>query len=323
VNWTPIRPNFADLTPADYRKRVKLYQDLGCTIFRVWGGAFLEKTWFYDFCDELGILVWQEFPLSSSGVDNYPPDDPQTIEELSRVVESYILRRHEHPSLIIWSGGNELSKGLEQNTPEYDIPVDASHPLIQRFAQITGALDPERRFLPTSPSGPIFSARDENYGKGMHWDVHGPWNAVGPLSGKWQKHWERDDSLIRSEVGAPGPSPLEIIEKYQGECAAFPASFANPLWRRTSWWIEWHEFLAEHQREPKDLAEYVRWGQQRQAEALSFAANVSKNRFPQCGGFIVWMGHDSFPCMANTAIIDFEGNPKPAALELKKIFRRP
>lgn len=322
VNWTPIRPNFADLTPEDYRKRVELYQDLGCTIFRVWGGAFLEKTWFYDLCDELGILVWQEFPLSSSGVDNFPPDDLQTIEELSLVAISYIQRRHQHPSLIIWSGGNELSQGLEQNTPAYDIPVDTSHPLIRRFAEITHALDPARRFLPTSPSGPVFSARDENYGKGMHWDVHGPWNAVGPLHEKWQKHWECDDSLIRSEVGAPGPSPLEIIEKYQGEYAAFPASFANPLWRRTSWWIEWPEFLAEHQREPKDLAEYVRWGQQRQAEALSFAANVSKNRFPHCGGFIVWMGHDSFPCMANTAIIDFEGNPKPAALALKKIFRR-
>jgi beta-mannosidase len=322
VNWTPIRPNFADLTPADYRKRLELYHDLGCTIFRVWGGAFLERTWFYDLCDELGIFIWQEFPLSSSGVDNYPPDDPKTIAELSEVVESYIQRRHSHPALIIWSGGNELTKGREQNEPEYEIPIDTTHSLIRRFAEITQKRDPSRRFIPTSPTGPIFTARAENYGKGIHWDIHGPWNATGPLNTKWQVYWETDDALLRSEVGAPGPSPVEIIERYKGECASFPATFENPLWRRTSWWVEWPEFVAEHQREPKNLAEYVSWGQQRQADALAIAAFACKNRFPRCGGFIVWMGHDSFPCSANTAIIDFEGNPKPAALALGKIFNQ-
>ncbi|MDI6827665.1 MAG: glycoside hydrolase family 2 TIM barrel-domain containing protein, partial [Armatimonadota bacterium] len=108
VNWTPVRPNFADVTAEDYQKRLKLYRDLGCNILRVWGGAILEKESFYDLCDELGLLVWQEFPLSSSGVDNLPPDDENTILEMSKIAKSYIARRQHHVSLLLWSGGNEL-----------------------------------------------------------------------------------------------------------------------------------------------------------------------------------------------------------------------
>ena len=90
VNWTPLRPNFADLTETDYRKLISTYKDLGVNIFRVWGGGFPEKDWFYDICDELGIMLWQEFPLSSSGLDNYPPDTPEEIYTMSKISENYV-----------------------------------------------------------------------------------------------------------------------------------------------------------------------------------------------------------------------------------------
>jgi hypothetical protein len=70
-----------------------------------------------------------------------------------------------------------------------------------------------------------------------------------------------------------------------------------------------------------DLEEYVAWGQERQAEALRIAASACKRRFPRCGGFIVWMGHDCFPCCANTSILDFDGRPKPAALALGDVWK--
>ena len=54
---------------------------------------------------------------------------------------------------------------------------------------------------------------------------------------------------------------------------------------------------------------------------ITIAAAACKNRFPRCGGFLVWMGHDAFPCPANNAFIDFDRNPKPAYFALKKVFR--
>ncbi|HLJ69144.1 MAG TPA: glycoside hydrolase family 2 TIM barrel-domain containing protein, partial [Chloroflexota bacterium] len=314
VNWTPILPNFADATDSQYRRLLETYRDLGCNVVRFWGGAFLEKRIFYDLCDRLGLLVWQELPLSSSGLDNRPPDDNASIEEMVAIAASYVERRRHHVSLLLWCGGNEL-----QNGP----PIDRSHPMIGRLEDGFRGLDPHHRFLPTSPSGPRFGADAAEFGKGIHWDVHGPWNARGPLEGEWSQYWENDDALFRSEVGAPGASPAELIEEYRGDLPAVPGTAANPLWRRTGWWIEWPEFVAELGREPHELAEYVDWSQERQARALAIAASACRRRFPGCGGIIVWMGHDCFPCTANTAIVDFQGRPKPAAGALRAVFRGP
>ncbi len=322
ANWVPIRPNFADLTKADYRKRLELYKDLGCNMLRVWGGASLETECFFDICDELGIMVWQEFPLSSSGKENWPPEDEKSIAEQSAIAESYIRRRQHHPSLVIWCGGNELAGALDGGKVGGEKPVDCSHPLIARFAQIVAREDPTRRFLPTSSSGPRFYAQPENYGKGLHWDTHGPWKADGDLDGSWTVYWSGDDSLFRSETGSPGACSAEITRKYSGDLDPFPCTADNPIWNRhTSWWVEWPVFEQELGRQPKDLEEYVAWSQERQKKALTIAVKACKDRFPRCGGILLWMGHDCFPCAANTSIIDFEGNPKPAALALRKIWR--
>jgi beta-mannosidase len=322
VNWTPIRPNFADVTEGDYRKRLELYRDLGCNLLRVWGGAFPEKECFYRICDELGLLVWQEFPLSSSGVDNWPPEDEQSIAAMAAIAASYIERRQHHVSLLLWCGGNELVGGLHGSKVGAVVPVDVSHPLIGRLAQVVAERDPGRRFLPTSSSGPRFGARAADFGKGLHWDVHGPWKLPGTMA-EWRAYWERDDALFRSETGAPGASPVEIIRRMRGALPETPGTANNPLWRRTGWWIEWPVFVQEHGREPESLEEFVTWSQSRQAEALAIAARACKTRFPRCGGFLVWMGHDSFPCTANTAIVDFDGEPKPAALALQAVFTQP
>lgn len=322
VNWVPLLPNFADVTAADYRKRLDLYRDLGANVLRVWGGGILEREYFYDTCDELGLLVWQEFPLSSSGADNWPPEDKKSIEELSVIARSYVVRRQHHPSLLLWCGGNELLGDQSGSKIGSTKPLDFSHPLMRRFKQIVAKLDPDRRCLPCSPSGPRTWGIEAEFGKGVNWDVHGPWKPEGRLDDRWTTYWKNDDSLFRSELGSPGSSSVEIIETYKGHLAAFPANIENPLWRRPlSWWIDWDALVEEMGREPKDLAEYVEWSQARQAKALSIAVKACKDRFPRCGGVILWMGHDCFPCFANTAVVDFHARPKPAARALREIWK--
>lgn len=314
VNWTPIRPNFADVSQAEIRKRLLAYRDMGCNILRVWGGAVLETEYFYDLCDELGLLVWQEFPLSSSGLENWPPESPPAIEAMGEIAASYITRRQHHAALLCWCGGNELQGGLDGGKVGIGKPVDARHPLIARLKAVVALLDPGRRFLDTSAAGPRFTAESADFGKGLHWDVHGPWNVV-PAD-----YWLHDDALFRSEVGAPGASPVEVIREFSGGLPDFPATLENPLWRRASWWLQWADYVKEQGREPQDLESFVAWSQGRQAEALALAVGTCKARFPRCGGVILWMGHDSFPCTANTALFDFHGNPKPAVAAVAKLF---
>lgn len=318
VNCPPLLPNFADATEEDYRKRLELYRDLGVNALRINGVGFLEKEPFYSLCDELGLMVWQDVPLSSSGVDNNAPEDEKSTREVADILRSFILRRQHHPALLLWCGGNEL----HTRSPEgYGVPLTTDHLMIRRLSEVAQELDPPRRFLPTTATGPRFNADAKDFGKGLHWNVHGPWKPWDDLT-EWAAYWQGDDALFRAETGAPGASPADIIRHYAGDLDPMPVSSENPVWRRPlTWWIEAEQFATEHGRAAETLEEYVAWSQERQARALTMAVKACKDRFPRCGGVLLWCGHDCFPCAANTSIIDFHGNPKPAALALRDVWR--
>ncbi len=321
-NWVPIRPFFADVTEADYRRLLEVYRDLGTNLLRVWGGAVLEKECFYRLCDQFGIMVWQEFPLSSSGIDNWPPETPELITEMEIVVESYVRRRQHHPSLIVWCGGNELQGGMDGGKQGGGRPVDKTHPMMAAMARVVARLDPGRRFLATSSSGPRFTGDSAEFGKGLHWDVHGPWNHSGSLDA-WREYWDGDDALFRSEVGMPGAAAADLIREY-GRDLAWPADKrVNPWYALCGgWWDQWGEYL-DAGGDPGSLDAYVAWSQARQAEALAYVARKCKERFPGMGGVLFWMGHDCFPCPVNTAVIDVRGRPKPAGEAIAAVFRLP
>jgi beta-mannosidase len=321
INWTPILPNFADVNKDQYIKLLTTYKNLGINTIRIWGGGFPEKDWLYELCDQLGILIWQDFPISSSGLDNYPPTDQVVINEMTNIVKHYLDRLQHHVSVLIWCAGNELYE-LENNV----VPVTDKHPMIKAMKEWVNLQDPQRRFLTGTPSGPNKTGNWKNFGQRINWDVHGPWNLPFASDDSTMisvdRFWKTDDALFHSEVGVPGAMSAAMINKYKGKYDALPANTTNPLWRNVNWWIEWNDYLKYRKDQPTDsLENYVTWSQKRQTEGLCIALRNCKNRFPACGGFIIWMGHDSFPCPVNTSIIDFDGNLKPVAYELEKIFK--
>lgn len=169
INWTPIRPNFADLTKKQYMNLLSAYKEMGFNLIRIWGGGFPEKEWLYEICDKLGLLIHQDFPLSSSGLDNYPPETAKEIKVMADIVHSYLNRNKHHVAMLIWSGGNELYKRGDTG------PITIDHPMMRCQADIVKAADPFRRFIPSSPTGINIEANRSNFGSGNNWDTHGPW----------------------------------------------------------------------------------------------------------------------------------------------------
>ncbi len=319
-NFQPIRNNYADLTIDDYTKRMMIYQDIGTNCFRINACGYLEFECFYDLCDELGILVWQEFPLTSSGLDNWPPQDAKSIEAQKNIARSYIRRRQHHPSLMMWSGSNEQGSPNGNKIGSYT-PCTLSHPLLAALKTVVDQEDPTRRYIPTSPLGPSAIADEKSFGKGIHWDVHGP-NIKFSSEEKMFQYWEKDDALFRAEIYVSGAAPADMIRRYKGTWNEMPASEDNPMWSRpTHWWNDWDELIALHGREPETLEEYVIWSQEKQAKRLYYGMKACMDRFPQIGGSLMWGSHDTTPMPINSTIIDFEGNPKPSAYVLKKLWR--
>ncbi len=322
VNWVPLSPFYGTVSAARYETFLRLYRHLHVNLLRVWGGGILETPTFYDLCDRLGLLVWQEFPLSSSGIENWPPEDPEVIGQLERLAAEYIERRAHHACHLLWCGGNELQGGLDGGKVGIGRPVDWSHPLMQRWRQRVAELDPGKRLLCTSPTGPRFTVEPAAVGQGLHHMVHGPWSNL-PLAERYE-FFNRDDALFRSEVGAPGCSSLAALERHRGDQSLWPPSRANVHWLNPgALWAPWEDVTREFGPFPDDAAQLphvVRASRYLQAESYRYVAESVRRRFPACSGLIIWMGHDCVHCTANNSLVQIDGSTKPAFDWLRKAW---
>jgi beta-mannosidase len=133
VNWTPIRPNSADVTSSMYLSRLELYRDAGFNLVRVWGGAGIERDEFYDLCDEMGTSWYgRSSPSPRRGRTTCRPSDPESLESMERIARSYIERRSHHVSFLLWCGGNELQTRPD-GSPGCEKPLGLEHPMLALF----------------------------------------------------------------------------------------------------------------------------------------------------------------------------------------------
>jgi Beta-galactosidase/beta-glucuronidase len=314
VNWVPVSPFYGAVTKEQYYDYIQRFRNMNCNLLRVWGGAILEKEAFYDVCDELGMLVWQEFPQSSSGIDNTPSDDPDFVNQLEKVARVYVYKKRHHASHAVWCGGNELMW-------ENYVPVNENHINIRMLKEVVKELDSSKSFLPCSASGPSFVAVNR-FGEGVHHDVHGPWTYSGPE--EHYQYFNTDDALFRSETGCPGTSRLETLDKYKGDYSVWPPDTSNLYWiHRGAWWIQYDDmkkYFGQWDEEGGELDKYLKLSRYLQMEALRYAAEATVRRWPQASGLILWMGNEPFPNTANTSLVEYDGTPKPAYEALKKAF---
>ena len=133
MNWTPMDVLF-DMPEARYRWALEAAKNMGIQLIRVWGGGLLETDTFYKLCNELGIMVWQDFPIGNQDT----PDFPQDVWE-SQVVQN-IFRLRNHPSLVVWCGGNEFNP--------YSYGNAATMGILERNLKI---FDNTRLFVRTTP----------------------------------------------------------------------------------------------------------------------------------------------------------------------------
>jgi beta-mannosidase len=243
----------------------------------------IESDEFYAHCDRLGILVWQEFAQSSSGLESIPSDDPDFVATLAADAREIVPRRAHHPSLAIWCGGNELD-------------ADDSHPAI---AVLRAAAD--RAWLPTSPLG------DK--------DVHGPWEHQGLRA--HNKHFDTRTSRLHSEFGVEG-----MTNSLDGLIAAehqWPADRSNPVYQHLgAWWNNAPLVQECFGGRIEDTETMRRASQWLQYEGLRYAVEATRRRG---AGTIPWQFNESFPNAWCTCAVDWHGDPKPAYHGVARAYR--
>jgi beta-mannosidase len=317
-NWCPLDPNYGVPRVQKLARLLGLAARANVNLLRVWGGGLIETTEFYEACDRLGILVWQEFSQSSSGLQSVPADDDRFVALMTEEARAIVPRTRRHPSLALWCGGNELARGAEGRD---DVPLDDRHPVLGALHAVVRELDPERAWLPTSPSGPRFLNRldiIEADPQGQH-DVHGPWEHQG-LRAHYALY-DRGTAILHSEFGVEGMANRRALEELIDEENRWPPDRTNPVYEHLgAWWNNASLVQECFGGGIADVETMRRASQWLQYDGLRYAVEANLRR-PRSVGVLPWQFNESFPNAWCTAAVDWHAEPKPAYWGVARAYR--
>jgi len=300
-NWVNPEIFPGIISPERYAELVDLALEANFNMFRVWGGGIVNKESFYELCDQKGILVWQEFPLACN---NYE-DDPEFLAVLEKETESIIRRLREHPSLAMWSGGNELFNSWSGMTDQ--------SLAIRTLNRLCLEMDPHTPFISTSP---LF---------GM---AHGHYVFRDPESGEEvYSTMNRAHNTAYTEFGVPAPSPVEILEAIIPEDELWPpkpgssweSHHAFNAWVGDTWLMP--EMIEHYFGKTDRLDELVERGQMLQSEGYKSIYEEARRQKPYCSMALNWCFNEPWPTAANNSIINWPNRPKPAFYAVKDACR--
>ncbi|KAH9903830.1 glycoside hydrolase family 2 protein [Xylariomycetidae sp. FL2044] len=337
VNGIPIFCGGSDWIPADnfipriesqrYRDWVQMVADGHQVMIRVWGGGIYEEPAFYEACDELGVLVWQDFMF---GCGNYPAW-PALLASIGREAEANVKRLRHHPSIVVWAGNNEdyqyaEGAGLtwDQADGDPDSWLRTDFPARYIYEKILpdacAAHCPSVPYHPGSPWGGV-DTRDPTVG-----DIH-QWNVWHGSQEKYQ-NFDRLIGRFVSEFGMEAFPSIRTIDAF------LPLGKKDPDRYAQSSTVDFHNKAEGHERRlalylvenlryaPDPLEQFVYATQLMQAECLASAYRLWKRAWKgpgreYCAGALVWQINDCWP-VTSWAICDYYLRPKHAYFAVKR-----
>jgi beta-mannosidase len=289
-NWVPLDALYGVPRPEKLAHLLGLAARAGVNLIRVWGGGLIETPEFYELCDRLGLLVWQEFVQSSSGIESRPSDDPEFVRTMVEDARQIVPRLRRHPSLAIWCGGNELDGG-------------DSTPVLAALKSVVAELDPGRTWLATSPLGDA--------------DVHGPWEHQGLAA--HTEHYDSRTSKLHSEFGVEGMANRRGLEVLIDESERWPADRTNPVYAHLgAWWNNAPLVQQLFGGRIEDVETMRRASQWLQYEGLRYAVEATLRRG---AGTIPWQFNEPYPNAWCTTAVDHRGDAKPAFYGVARAYR--
>ena len=292
TNWVNPEIFPGTITEQRYQELLEIARTANFNLLRIWGGGIVNKESFYDLCDRMGLLVWQEFPLACN---NYP-DDAHYLSILEQEAVSIIKRLRNHACLAIWCGGNELFNSWSGMTDQ-SLALRLLNALCYRY-------DRQTPFLPTSPV----------YGMG-----HG--NYVFKWEGK-----EVLETMIESrntaytEFGIPGLPSRSVLERALPVEELFPPR-DNSAWQSHHAYHAWDvmpdtwlcaSLLEEYFGKARSLDELIEQSQLLQSVGYKAIFEEARRQKPYCSMALNWCFNDVWPAAANNSLVAYPKEPKPA-----------
>jgi beta-mannosidase len=310
VNWIPDDVFLARVDSE--RHRLEQATEAGVNLIRVWGGGIYESNEFYRAADELGLLVWQDFPFACAA---YPEESP-ILEEVAAEAREQVVRLAPHPSLVLWNGNNENIWGYWDWDwrPALNGRTWGEAYYLDILPKIVAELDPTRPYWPGSPySGdPEVHPNDPDHGPMHIWDV---WNQLD------YTHYRDHRPRFVAEFGYQAPpamatlrralGPAELDKDSPGMLAHQKADDGN---------LKLERGLDEHFGVPESFDDWHFLTQVNQARAIRLGIEHFRSMWPRCTGSVLWQLNDCWPAVS-WSVIDSDGRRKPGWHALREAYR--
>ncbi len=279
---------------------------------RVWGGGHYPSDDFWDACDELGLLVWQDFMFACAVYDLTDEFEENIIHEF----EDNIKRIRHHASLGLWCGNNEMELFVDGG--EWVTRPKQKSDYVKMYEYIIPKVlkkyDPNTFYWPASPSsgGAFDNPNDENRGDVHYWEV---WHGNRPFT-EYRKYFFR----YLSEFGFQSFPALKTCE-----------SFTEPGDRNIfSYVMEKHQrneaangkilnYMEQMYLYPTEFSTLLYASQLLQAQAIRYGVEHFRRNRGRCMGTIVWQLNDCWP-VASWSSIDYFGRWKALHYYEKRFF---
>ena len=280
-------------------------------MLRVWGGGFYETDAFYDLCDRLGLLVWQDFAFACAP---YPFDRPDFLENVREEVACNVTRLRHHASLALWCGNNEL----EAMSILFANYVKLGRWTKKFFWGILPALvaehDGATPFTSTSPTG---GAYNKNVGSDREGDTHlwHVWHGLQPLD-----FYRRRMTRFCSEFGLESLPSMRAVRAFAGpeDCDITSAVF-NAHQKCGSGNEKILFYLLSQYRLPRGFRDLLYLSQLTQAECVRDATEHWRRNRGRCNGSLYWQLNDCWP-VCSWAGVDYLGRSKALQFAARRFF---
>lgn len=302
--WIPSDSFLPRTTPERYQKLLNLAAEANFNMLRVWGGGVYEDEIFYELCDKLGLMVWQDFMFANAGY----PEDEWFLTEVEREAEEIVHRLRGHACIVVWCGNNEIQ--WQYTTLWKDMPrlygLQIYDKLLPKILERLDGTRPYRQSTPFS-DGIINS---EHEGNRHNWIV---WSQQADYHG-----YIEDDGRFLTEFGWQAPPSIKLLHEYldpEDFELDSPAIVAHE--KQDNGLRILNKMLTLHYPVPEDLEHFTLYAQLNQADALKTAVTHWRSRMFKTAGCLIWQLNDCWPVFS-WSLIDYGLNPKPAYYTVKR-----
>jgi beta-mannosidase len=324
ANWIPADMFVTRLKKEDYRRMLISAKDANMNMLRVWGGGIYESDDFYDLCDSLGIMIWQDLMFAGGMV----PGDEHFFNNVKEELKYQAGRLRIHPCIVLWCGNNEIDEAWNNWgwQDQFNLHGNDSAKIYNDYKRLfndsikkwMNEFDGARPYISTSPMHGWGHAESFTEGDSHYWGV---WWGLED----WEVFKTKTGRFV-SEYGMQSMPNINTINSFtRPEERVLHSTVIQAHQKAGEGFKKLEHYLTRYFIDSVKLAklsleDYTYITQCLQYYILKNSIAVHRSKYPVNMGTLLWQLNDCWP-VASWSITDYSREPKAAWYAVREAYR--